>query len=109
MTIDLPQPIADYFAAKNRHDFDAMLAPFTADASVRDEGQTHSGHAAIRSWMEETTRRYRVTVEPNEATADGGNWKVSGLVAGDFPGSPATLRYRFSLADERIAGLEIGA
>lgn len=109
MTIDLPRPIADYFAAKNRHDIDAMLAPFAADATVRDEGQAYNGHAAIRGWMEETTRRYRVTVEPTEASSDGGTWKVAALVAGDFPGSPAVLRYRFSLADERIARLEIGA
>ena len=106
MTIDLPRPIADYFAAKNRHDIDAMLA---ADATVRDEGRTYTGHAAIRSWMEETTRKYRVTVEPTEASSDGQNWRVAALVAGDFPGSPAVLRYRFSLADERIARLEIGA
>lgn len=109
MTIELPQPIGDYFAAKNRHDIDAMLAPFATDATIRDEGQTFAGHAAIRSWMEETTRRYRVTVKPTEATAEGGKWKVSALVAGDFPGSPAMLRYRFSLAHARIAGLEIGA
>lgn len=109
MTIDLPRPLGDYFAAKNRHDIDAMLAPFAAAATVRDEGQTYNGHAAIRAWMEKTTRKYRVTVEPTEASSDGGNWTVSGLVAGDFPGSPATLRYRFSLADERIARLEIGA
>lgn len=109
MTIDLPRPLGDYFAAKNRHDIDAMLAPFAADATVRDEGHTYSGHAAVRGWMEETTRKYRVTVEPTGASSDGQNWRVSGLVAGDFPGNPAVLRYRFSLADERIAGLEIGA
>ncbi|SMH56847.1 nuclear transport factor 2 family protein [Mesorhizobium australicum] len=109
MTIDLPRPLEDYFAAKNRHDIDTMLAPFAVDAIVRDESRTYTGHAAIRAWMEETTRKYRVTVEPTGAHLDGQNWKVSALVAGDFPGSPATLRYRFSLAHERIAGLEIGA
>lgn len=109
MTIDLPRPLGDYFDAKNRHDIDAMLAPFAADAAVRDEGQTYNGHAAIRTWMEETTRKYRVTVEPTAASSDGQNWTVAGLVAGDFPGSPATLPYRFSLAHERISALEIGA
>lgn len=109
MTTDLPEPLAAYFAAKNRHDIDAMLAPFAGDAVVRDEGRTHAGRDAIRAWMEETTRRYRVTVEPTAATADGATWTVQALVSGTFPGSPATLRYRFSLARQSISGLEIGA
>src|SRR6476646_6737752 len=32
MTANLPQPLADYFSAKNRHDIDAMLVPFSSDA-----------------------------------------------------------------------------
>jgi len=109
MTIDLPKPLAAYFAAKNRHAIDAMLTPFAVDAIVRDEGRTYTGHAAIKAWMEETTRKYRVTVEPTEASADGRNWTVASLVSGSFPGSPATLRFRFTLAEEHISRLEIGA
>ena len=109
MTTELPQPLADYFAAKNRHDIDGMLAPFSSDARVRDEGETHLGSAAIRDWMEATTRKYRVTVEVAEATVNGDAWRVAGIVSGNFPGSPATLHYVFTLADNRIARLEIGA
>ena len=109
MTIDLPRPLAAYFAAKNRHDIDAMLAPFAADSIVRDEGKTYTGRAAIKAWMEETTKKYRVTVEPAEASSKGPNWTVAGLVSGNFPGSPATLHYRFAVAEDRIAHLEIGA
>lgn len=109
MTISLPQPLAAYFAAKNRHDIDAMLAPFAADATVRDEGRTHANPAAIRGWMIATTAKYEVTVEPREASLADGIWTVAGLVTGDFPGSPAILRYRFTLAGDRIAALSIGA
>jgi ketosteroid isomerase-like protein len=109
MIATLPQPLADYFAAKNRHDIDAMLIPFSPDATVRDEGRTHRGPAAIRGWMEETTRKYRVTVEVAEATANGDAWRIAGIVSGNFPGSTATLHYNFTLADNRIALLEIGA
>jgi len=108
MTISLPAPVAGYFAAKNRHDIGGMLAPFSAEAEVRDEGRVHAGRAAIRAWMEETTRKYRVTVVPEAAAEEGGRVVVTGLVAGDFPGSPARLTYRFALADGAIAGLEIG-
>jgi ketosteroid isomerase-like protein len=109
MTIQLPQSLADYFAAKNRHDVDAMLSHFSPDAAVRDEGRDHHGHAAIRSWIEDTTRKYRVTVEVTDASLDGDSWKVAGLVAGNFPGSPATLHYGFTLRDGRIARLQIGS
>lgn len=109
MTITLPPTLKDYFAAKNRHDIEAMLAPFAGDAVVRDEGRTHRGRVEIGAWMTETTKKYRVSVEPTEASSAGDQWTVAGLVSGNFPGSPATLHYRFTLAGDRIAGLEIGA
>ena len=108
MTVELPSALDSYFAAKNRKDIDAMLAPFAADAVVRDEGHEHNGRDAIRAWMEETTRKYGVSVEVREAKQSGDQVVVKGLVSGDFPGSPATLTYRFRLFDSMIAGLEIG-
>lgn len=109
MTAGLPQPLADYFAAKNHHDIEAMLAAFSSDAVVRDEGETHRGSAAIRDWMEATTRKYRVTVDIADATFNGDAWRIAGIVSGNFPGSPATLHYVFTLTGDRIVRLEIGA
>ncbi|MBN9551066.1 MAG: nuclear transport factor 2 family protein [Alphaproteobacteria bacterium] len=108
MTVELPRPLAKYFAAKNRHDIEGMLIAFSPDATVRDEGETHHGSAAIRAWMETTTRKYRVTVEIGNAAANGDAWRVAGIVSGNFPGSPATLHYNFMLAGDRIEKLEIG-
>lgn len=108
MTVELPSALDSYFSAKNRKDIDAMLAPFAADAVVRDEGHAHRGRDAIRAWMEETTRKYGVSVEVREAKHSGDQVVVKGLVSGDFPGSPATLTYRFRLHHSMIAGLEIG-
>jgi hypothetical protein len=108
MSLNLPQPVSAYFAAKNAHDIDAMLAPFGDDAHVRDEGHDYLGRTAIRAWMEKTTRKYRVTSQPQEAAGDGDRLIVRALVSGDFPGSPARLTYRFVVADGRIAALEIG-
>lgn len=109
MTINLPQSLANYFTAKNRHDIDGMLVPFASGAKVRDEGKTHQGSASIRDWMEATTRKYRVPVEVVDAAANGDAWRVTGIASGNFPGSPATLHYVFTLANERITRLEIGA
>ena len=108
MTVKLPQPLTDYFATKNRHDIDGMLVPFAPDASVRDEGETYRGSAAIRNWMDATTRKCWVTVDVTGATANGQAWRVAGVVSGNFPGSPATLHYNFTLAGEQIKRLEIG-
>ncbi|HPE30254.1 MAG TPA: nuclear transport factor 2 family protein [Parvularculaceae bacterium] len=108
MSLNAPKPIMDYYEAKNRHDIDAMLASFAAEAAVKDEGKTYVGHAAIRGWMEETTRKYSVTVEPETIDEDGERQVVRALVSGNFPGSPARLTYRFILRSDKIIGLGIG-
>ena len=107
MTAQLPQALAQYFAAKNSYDIDGMVAQFDDDASVRDEGREYRGRAAIRAWIEHATRKYRVTVEVKDVARDGGRDIVSGVVSGDFPGSPAGLRYAFTLAGTKITRLEI--
>jgi hypothetical protein len=108
MTAIIPLPVAEYFAANNRHDIDAMLAPFAPDATVEDEGETHVGTEAIREWMTSTTDRYHAKVEVKEAVATANAWRIAGIVSGNFPGSPIRLHYNFTLDGDQIAGLEIG-
>jgi len=108
MSKQLPPPLAAYYEAKNQHNIDGMLEPFGVDAVVKDEGQEHHGSAAIRSWIEHTTRKYRVTVDIERLETVNDRLIVSGLVSGDFPGSPALLRYAFTLSGSKIARLEIG-
>jgi hypothetical protein len=107
MVAGLPAPLAAYFAAKNTDDIDAMLAPFDEAAVVEDEGREHHGRAAIRAWMEETTRRYRPKVEVLDATTVEGRTRVTCSVAGNFPGSPVRLCYAFALDRDAIARLEV--
>src|SRR5258706_11630333 len=87
MPTELPQPLAAYFAAVNTHDIDAMLAPFTESATVKDEGQERRGRAAIREWIVETTRKYGVTIEVLSVVETAPNITVMGHVSGNFPGS----------------------
>ncbi len=103
-----PAPIAAYFAAKNKKDIDGMLASFGAKAMVKDEGSDHRGLTAIRAWMEHTTQKYSVNVEIKTVETHQDRTRVSGLVSGNFPGSPAMLHYAFTLAGDKIAQLEIG-
>lgn len=108
MTLHLPDPLPAYFAAKNARDIDAMVSHFVDDAKVHDEGANHVGRASIRAWIENTTRKYGVTATPEEVSLDGVQTVVRALVEGDFPGSPARLTYRFTLAKGRIEALSIG-
>ncbi len=105
----LPPPLGAYFAAKNRQDVDAMLACFADEAIVVDEAQERRGREAIHQWMEESSAKYRVSVEPFDLREQEGTMLVTGLVSGAFPGSPVKLRYAFSLAGVRIASLTIAA
>lgn len=103
----LPEPIAAYFAAVNVHDIEAAFAPFAETATVKDEGQERRGAAAIREWIEDTTRKYRVTVVVTEVNETDGKTVATGQVSGTFPGSPLQLHYTFTLDGEKIARLEI--
>src|SRR5262245_43123526 len=108
MKPDLPDQLRRYFKAQNDHDIDAMVACFAPDAAVRDEGRDIIGTDAIRAWKEETSAKYRVTVEPIEMRADADRTIVVAKVSGTFAGSPANLTYRFGWSgDGRINALAI--
>lgn len=106
MPIDLPKPISAYFAA-DKAGGEAVVRCFTEDAVVKDEGQTHVGRAAIAAWKAEASTKYTYTSEPISIENAGDTTIVTSHLVGDFPGSPIDLRYLFTLADDRIASLEI--
>ena len=107
MSISLPPPITDYFAADRGEDLDQLLRNFTDDAEVVDEGRRHVGHAEIAAWKTQASKQYSYTVTPFAVSEDGGRVTVTAHLVGNFPGSPVDLRYRFALRDNRVAALEI--
>src|SRR5688572_13833913 len=106
MTLDLPQPIAAYFAAA-KGDSDAVSRRFTETAVVQDEGHTYRGRAAIRQWKSDASKKYQYTSEPFACEQKDGKFVVTSRLTGNFPGSPVTLRFLFELEGEKIASLEI--
>jgi hypothetical protein len=104
----LPPPIAAYFMA-DTDDADAVARCFLDHGVVIDEHRTHHGRAAIARWKADATARYHYTSEPLSLEASGRETAVTARVTGDFPGSPAILRYRFTLENDAIARLEITA
>jgi len=100
-------PIANYIAAANMQDIEAVTACFSEDAVVHDEKQDRQGIAAIRRWTEEASAKYRPTVQVLSVMRTGNTTVLAGRVSGDFPNSPLELRYAFTLNGGKIERLEI--
>ena len=106
MMLDLPGPVAAYFAA-DKEDGEALARCFTEDAVVKDEGRTHRGRAAIRQWKEDASTKYHYTSEPRACEQRDGTVVVTSRLTGTFPGSPVNLRFFFVLEGDAIASLEV--
>jgi hypothetical protein len=107
MSMDLPAPIAGYFAAENSDDAAALTACFLPDAAVQDEGRRIQGIAAIKAWKRDGKAKYQHKIKIISATENGSETIVRGLVSGNFPGSPIELDFVFVLKDGMIAALEV--
>ena len=107
MSINLPKPIAAYFAAEKTRDAGALARCFASDGVVHDEGSAFTGRDAIERWNTAARAKYHHTVVPLGATERDGAIVVIGRVSGQFPGSPVELQHVFTLDGEEIASLEI--
>src|SRR5713101_2252381 len=105
-SLNLPKPIAAYFTA-DKGDGDAVSRCFTEEAGVKDEGHTHRGRAAIKTWKTDVSAKYEYTSEPIACEEKDGKTIVISHLVGNFPGSPVDLRFFFTLEGDKIASLEI--
>ena len=106
MSLNLPQPIADYIAANARLDIDGMLKPFLPDAVFIDNGRYFEGQGAIRQLFETEVIPVKAIFTPETVREEGGDVVVEGPAHGDFPGSPLRFTYRFTLVHGAIKTLE---
>src|SRR5258708_4429 len=104
--LNLPEPIADYFAA-DKLGAEAVARSFTTDAVVKDECRTYTGLAAIARWKAEVSTKYTYRSKPFAVEQKDGTTIVTSRLTGNFPGSPVDLRYVFRLERGKIAALEI--
>lgn len=107
MSARMPKPVASYFAAVSSRDVSSFAAALAEDAIVLDEHREHRGPEEIQRWLEDAIKKYDFTVEPTHVARGGGTTTVTAIVAGDFPGSPVTLRHQFTLVGQKIGRLEI--
>jgi ketosteroid isomerase-like protein len=107
MAIKLPRLINGYINASNAHDVKSILACFSDDAVVHDEGETLRGKESIEGWIVKTIEKYKFQFKPLRIKVDDPEVVVAVEVSGTFDGSPVTLDYHFTVENEKILSLTI--
>ena len=104
----MPDVVAQYQGAHDRHDVETALAAFTPNAIVKDDGHEYHGGDEIRDWLSRASTQFSYTRTLTGADAlDANTWLVTNHLEGNFPGGVVDLRYRFVLIDDLISELEI--
>jgi len=105
--ITLPEPVANFLVADRAKDTDLVARCFTNDAFVHDEGKDYRGVDAIKAWSQGAFAKYEHVIEPLDATVATDTVNLHARLSGSFPNSPVELNFRFRLANDKIARLEI--
>jgi hypothetical protein len=100
--------IRRYFELDAHRDIESIVALFSDDAIVVDEGQTRHGIEEIRAWQVGPASKYTYTTEVIDTVAVAADrYVVTGRLAGNFPGGSAELKWDFTVAGGRISRLVI--
>jgi hypothetical protein len=103
----IPSIISAYVKAKNDRDTDAVVACFADDAVVHDEGRQMTGLTAIKEWCANSFKKYQYTIDPTGIVERDEETILTVTLAGNFPGSPVSLDFCFTIQAGKIAGLRI--
>jgi len=104
----VPDVIRRYFALDADREIDSIVALFSDDATVIDEGETRHGTAAIRAWQTGAASQYTYRTDVLDTAALAADrFVVTGRLTGNFPGGTAELRWDFTVAGDRISRLVI--
>jgi ketosteroid isomerase-like protein len=108
MPDNVPPIVMRYFALDADHDVEAIVALFTEDATVTDEGETRRGIDAIRAWRTGPAAEYEytTTIMGSEDRGDR-QFRVTARLMGNFPGGTADLNFDFTVANDHIRALTI--
>jgi uncharacterized protein (TIGR02246 family) len=107
MALDVPEAVAEYLAAEEAKDADALASCFTEDGTVHDEGQDYHGRDSIRQWKQAADAKYRCVFQTINVQTFGNLVTVRARLTGEFPGSPVELDHIFKLSGDKMASLEI--
>ena len=108
-TTTLAPVLAEFIAAVNAFDEDAIVATFASDALVNDVHREFCGREAIRRWVAREIVGDRVTVAVTEVLDNHGDTIVRGRYDGDFDKTnlpdPLILTHYFTVCDGKIVTL----
>ena len=108
MDTKLPPVIAAFFHAHNTGETASFNQLFTDDAVVSDEAHEYRG-VGIKAWIDGAIAKYKPFANVIDLAQASEQTIATARVTGNFPGSPAQIRYKFILKNGRIAALAIGA
>jgi len=110
-TTTLAPVLAEFIAAVNAFDEDAIVATFASDALVNDVHREFWGREAIRRWVAREIVGDRVTVAVTEVLDNHGDTIVRGRYDGDYDKTnlpdPLILTHYFTVRDGKIVTLII--
>ncbi|MEU1167473.1 nuclear transport factor 2 family protein [Streptomyces sp. NPDC005921] len=105
---DLPAAVRQFVTALDTRDTTAVAGILTPQASVTDEGRTHTGIPSITDWIANAASEFTYTTTPVAAMRTGTHrFTLIQHLEGDFPGGSVDLDYRFTLEGALISGLVI--
>jgi hypothetical protein len=100
--------IRRYFDLDANRDIESIVALFSDDAIVVDEGQARHGTEEIRAWQVGPASKYTYTTEVLDIVPlEADRYVVTGRLAGNFPGGSAELTWDFTVVGARISRLVI--
>lgn len=91
-TPEIPEPVAGFVDAVNRHDEAAFLDAFTTEGSVDDWGRVFTGREQIKAWSDREFIGATGTLTPEEVTTTDGTI----VVVADWRSTHANGRSRFA-------------
>jgi hypothetical protein len=104
----VPNVIRRYFLLDADREIDSIIALFTDDATIIDEGETRHGTMEIRPWQTGPASQYTYTTDVLATDAlTAHRFVVTGRLTGNFPGDTAELKWDFTVAGDRISQLVI--
>jgi len=102
---EIPAAVQRMIDATNAGDHDAFVAAFTPGAVLVDWGKEFTGREGVAAWDESDNIGRNSHFEVAAVEADGDDWVVTlDVTGGGFNG---TSDFRFTVADDRIARMEI--
>src|SRR5690625_7952930 len=101
----IPEPVASFSEAVNRHDEAAFLDAFTSNGTVDDWGRVFTGRDEIKRWSEKEFIGSRGTLAVEELDLAG----VTSTVVGDWRSHYAKRRskFDFGLHGDKLTNMTI--